>query len=167
MVLLKMLMKIGPPMVRGSLVMSMASISPSRREVSPAESLRRRAKVLLPKFRLETMALHPKSLLLIFSRANGIIQVKMGPGGLPGSPQARGRAPRLVAAWWVPSGIFFSQYFLFIPKCFSVNFQDFWSCAEQVSNICSFSQNSSCRHSPSSYESCKIREKRHKNCTIK
>ena len=35
MVLVKMLMKIGPPMMRGSLVMSMASISPSRREVSP------------------------------------------------------------------------------------------------------------------------------------
>jgi hypothetical protein len=66
MVLVKMLMKIGPPMMEGSLVMSMASISPSRREVSPAESLRRRAKVLLPKFRLETAALRPESLLLIF-----------------------------------------------------------------------------------------------------
>ena len=73
MVLLKMLMKIGPPTMRGSLVMSMATISPSRREVSPAESLRRRAKVLLPKFRLETAAHHPKSLLLIFFRENALI----------------------------------------------------------------------------------------------
>ena len=39
---------------------------PSEREVPPAESLRRRAKVLLPKFRLETAALHPESSLLIF-----------------------------------------------------------------------------------------------------
>jgi hypothetical protein len=59
MVLVKMLLKIGPPTLRGSLVMLMASISPSRREVSPTESLRRRAKVLLPRFRLETATLRP------------------------------------------------------------------------------------------------------------
>ena len=44
------LVKIGLPTMRGSLVMTTVMISPSRREVSPAESLRRRAKVLLPKF---------------------------------------------------------------------------------------------------------------------
>ena len=42
---------------------------PSRREVPPAESLCRRAKVLLPKFRLETAALRPKSPPIIFSRS--------------------------------------------------------------------------------------------------
>jgi hypothetical protein len=47
MVLVKMLMKIGPPSMSGTLVMTMASISPSCGEVSPAESLRWRAKVLL------------------------------------------------------------------------------------------------------------------------
>jgi hypothetical protein len=73
MVLVKMLMKIGPPMMRGSLVMSMASIFPSRREVSQAESLRRRAKVLLPRFRLETAALRPETFLLIFSRSKPFI----------------------------------------------------------------------------------------------
>jgi hypothetical protein len=46
----------------------MTMISSSGREVPPAESLRRRAKVLLPKFRLETAALSPKSPPLIFSR---------------------------------------------------------------------------------------------------
>ena len=66
MVSVKMLMKIGPPTMRGSLVMMMAAISPSWREVPLAESLRRRAKVLLPKFRLETATLRPESLLLIF-----------------------------------------------------------------------------------------------------
>ena len=40
--------------------------SPSGREVPPAESLRRRAKVLLHKFRLETAALRPESPLPIF-----------------------------------------------------------------------------------------------------
>ena len=66
MVLLKMLMEIGLPKMRGVLVMTMASISPSGREVPPAESLRWRAKVLLPKFRLEAAALHPESPPLIF-----------------------------------------------------------------------------------------------------
>jgi hypothetical protein len=40
MVLVKMLMEIGPLPMRGALVMTMAMISPSRREVSPAEQLR-------------------------------------------------------------------------------------------------------------------------------
>ena len=61
MVLLKMLMKIGLPNMRGVLVMTIALISPSGGEVPPAESLRRRAKVLLPKFRLEAATLHPES----------------------------------------------------------------------------------------------------------
>ena len=66
MVLLKMLMKIALPKMRELLVMMMTMISPSRREVPPVGSLRRRAKVLLPKFHLETAALHPESISLIF-----------------------------------------------------------------------------------------------------
>ena len=73
MVLLKMLMKIGLPKMRGVLVMMMASISPSGREVPLAESLCRRAKVLLSKFCLETAVLRPESPLLIFSMSNVII----------------------------------------------------------------------------------------------
>ena len=68
MVLLKMLMK-RMRMMGELLVMMRMMISPSGREFPPAESLHRRAKVLLPKFRLETAALHPESLLLIFSRS--------------------------------------------------------------------------------------------------
>ena len=66
MVLVKMLMEIDPLSMRGSMVMTMAMISPSRREVPPAESLRRRAKILLPRFHLETAALRPESPLLIY-----------------------------------------------------------------------------------------------------
>jgi hypothetical protein len=69
MVLLKMLMEMALPKMGELLAMTMAMISPSGREVPLAESLRQRAKVLLPKFRLETAALHPKSPLLIFSRS--------------------------------------------------------------------------------------------------
>ena len=66
MVLLKMLMDIALPKMGELLVMMMTMISPSGREVPPAESLRRREKVLLPKFLLETAVLHPESPLLIF-----------------------------------------------------------------------------------------------------
>ena len=61
-----MLMKIALPKMGELLVMMMTMISPSGREVPPTESLRQRAKVLLPKFRLETAALHPKVLSLFF-----------------------------------------------------------------------------------------------------
>src|SRR3989337_1399571 len=119
MVLLKMLMKIGPPMMRGLLVMSMVMISPSRREVSPTESLRRRAKLLLPKFRLETVAHHPESLLYIFCRANGLIYQKMGAIGWPGDPRATrthlgGGVVRPGASWapgWPPLVLLHSSIF--------------------------------------------------------
>ena len=73
MVLLKMLMEIALPEMGELLVMMMMMISPSGREVPPVESLRRRAKVLLPRFRLETAALHPENLPLNFFRKNGFI----------------------------------------------------------------------------------------------
>ena len=68
MVLVKMLMEIALPKMGELLVMMMTMISPSRREVPPEESLHRREKVLLPKFRLDMATLRPESPLLIFSR---------------------------------------------------------------------------------------------------
>ena len=69
MVLLKMLMEIALPKMGELLVMMRTMISPSGREVPLAESLRRRAKVLLPKFHLKSAALRPESPPLIFSRS--------------------------------------------------------------------------------------------------
>ena len=67
MVLVKMLMEIALPKMGELLVMMMMTmISPSGREVPPVESVRWRAKVLLPKFCLEMVALHPESPLHIF-----------------------------------------------------------------------------------------------------
>ena len=63
------------------LVMMMTMVSPSGREVPPAESLHRRAKVLLPKFCLETVALHPESPPLNFFRSERLIYQKGGSGG--------------------------------------------------------------------------------------
>ena len=51
---MKMLMEIDPILRRGSMVMTMAMISPSRRDVSPVEQLRRSPRLALPKFRLDT-----------------------------------------------------------------------------------------------------------------
>ena len=73
MVLVKMSMKIGPPMKEEALVMTMASISPSRREVSHAESLCGYQKGLCIGFCLDTVVLRTKSILLIFSRSKAII----------------------------------------------------------------------------------------------
>ena len=68
-----MLMEIDPLSMRGLLVMTMALISPSRRDVSQAEQLCGSPRLVLPRFRLETAALRPKSFLLIFSRAKDFI----------------------------------------------------------------------------------------------
>ena len=68
MVLMKMLMEIDPLPMRGSLVMTMAMISPSRREVSPAEQLCRSSRLVPPRFRLVVAEFLPESLLMIFSR---------------------------------------------------------------------------------------------------
>ena len=64
-----MLMKIALPKMGELLVMMMMMISHSGREVPLTESLRRRAKVLLPKFRLEVAALRPECPPLVFSRS--------------------------------------------------------------------------------------------------
>ena len=71
--LVKTLMEIDPLPMRGSMVMMMVMISPSRRDVSPAEQLRRSPRLVLPRFRLETAALRPESFLLIFSRSKPFI----------------------------------------------------------------------------------------------
>ena len=73
MVLVKMLMEIDPLPMRGSLVMTLVMISPSRREVSPAEQLRQSPRLILPRFRLVAAEFHPVSLPPIFSRVKALI----------------------------------------------------------------------------------------------
>ena len=73
MVLVKMLMEIGPLLMRGALVMTMAMISPSWREVSPAEPLRQSPRLISPRFRLVAAEFRPVSLPTIFSRVKYFI----------------------------------------------------------------------------------------------
>ena len=73
MVLVKMLMDIDPLPMRGSMVMTMMMISPSRRDVSPAEQLRRSPRLVPPRFRLVVAVFHPETLLMISSRVKDFI----------------------------------------------------------------------------------------------
>ena len=73
MVLVKMLMEIDPLPMRGSLVMTLVMISPSRREVSSAEQLRQSPGLIPPRFRLVVAEFRPISLPTIFSRVKVMI----------------------------------------------------------------------------------------------
>ena len=80
--------------------MMMTMISPSRREVSPAEQLRRSPRLLPPRFRLKTATLHPENFIMIFSRAKDTLYQKMGIGHWPGATQATRARPE---GWARPS----------------------------------------------------------------
>ena len=73
MVLVKMLMEIDPLLMSGSLVMTLVMISPSRREVSPAEQLRQSPRLIPPRFRLVAEEFRPVSLPTVFSRVKVMI----------------------------------------------------------------------------------------------
>ena len=92
MVLLKMLMEISLPKMGELLVMMRTMISPSRREVPPVESLRRRAKVLLPKYHLDAVALRPESPRLIFLGQNNLYNKRWAPEVGLGEHNPPGRA---------------------------------------------------------------------------
>ena len=73
MVLVKMLMEIDPLPMRGSMVMTLVTISPSRREVSLAEQLRRSPRLVPPRLRLMAAEFLHESLLMIFLRTKDFI----------------------------------------------------------------------------------------------
>ena len=116
--LVKMLMGIAPLPMRGSLVM----ISPSRREVSPAEQLRRSPRLVPPRFRLVVSESRLENLLMIFSRVKDFVYQKMVTGGLPGGPRGRGRAqggrarPHPRGQWVAPLWCFLRPIFLIYSK---------------------------------------------------
>ena len=70
---MKMLMENDPLPVRGSLVLTMVMISPSRREVSPVEQLCQSSRLVPPRFRLVAAEFRPVSLPMIFSRVKALI----------------------------------------------------------------------------------------------
>ena len=115
---MKMLMEIDPLPMRGSLVMTMAMISPSRREVSPAEQLHQSPRLVLPRFRLVAVESRPERWLMIFFlierlhiAEDGHRRATRGPtrqGARPGGrarphPRGQGVGP----LWWILSPVFF------------------------------------------------------------
>ena len=133
MVLVKMLMEIDPLPMRGSLVMTMAMISPSRREVSPAEQLHQSPRLVSPR----GGGVSSRKLAYDFFQGkrlhiaeDGHRRPARGPTRQGARPGGQGAPPTLVDGGWPPSGTFFAQYFLYIPIMCSVKFHDFWSCAE-------------------------------------
>ena len=112
MVLLKMSMEIALPKMGELLVMVMTMISPSRREVPPMESLRRRAR---------RQHFVPKVLTLFFLGQNDLYTRRGAPEVGRGGHNPRGRA---WGAWRAqvgctylvtPSGGYWFQYFLNYP----------------------------------------------------
>ena len=113
--------------------MTMVMISPSRREVSPAEQLYRSPRLVPPRFRLVAAESCPERLPSIFFLIeslhigeDGHQRATRGPtryGGAPrgGHPRQQGVGPLAF--------IFGDDFSLFILR-YSMQFQDFWSCAE-------------------------------------
>ena len=94
MVLVNMLMEIDPLPTRGSLVMTMVMISPSRREVSPVEQLCRSPRLVPPRFRLVAAESRPESLLLIFFLDERLHIAEDGHRRATRGPTWQGGAPR-------------------------------------------------------------------------
>jgi len=118
-----MLMEIDPLSMRGSLVMTMASISPSRRDVSPAEQLRRSPRLVPPRFRLMAAEFRLMRVLMIyFFQGKRPHIAEDGHRRPPGGPRERGerpvggRAPHPPGQGVGPSGTFFTQYFFIYSK---------------------------------------------------
>ena len=124
MVLVKMLMEIDPLLMIGSMVMTMVMISPSRREVSPAEQLRRSPRLVPPRFLLVEVVFHPVSLIMIFFLDERLHIAKDGHQMANRGPtrQGVGRAPHPRGRWVAPSSSSFAQYFLYILKIIPVEF---------------------------------------------
>ena len=120
MVLVKMLMEIDPLPMRGSLVMMMVMIFPSRREVSPAKQLRGSPRLVPP--RGGRVSSRKLAYDFFFSderlhiAEDGHWRPARGPTRQGGMPRGVGRAPTLVDGGWPPSGASFTQYFLYILK---------------------------------------------------
>ena len=105
-----------PLPMRGALVMTMAMISPTGREVSPVEQLCRSSRLDPPRFRLMAAESRPEKFLLIFFSWKYFILEKMDVGEPPGGPWGRGRALGGAPSWagCGPPGLHLWRGFFFI-----------------------------------------------------
>ena len=151
-----MLMEIDPLPMRGLLVMTMVMISPSWREVSLAEQLRRSPRLVPPRFLLVAAEFLPVILLIIFSSTKDPIQPKMGIRGPPGGPRGKGRAQggraRPPPSWTVggpPLVLSSPNSFYIFQNRLSWSFRTFGDVQNRSLIFAPFpAQNPSCRHLP-------------------
>ena len=155
--------------------MTMATISPSGREVSLAGSSCWSSRLVLLKFRLVAAANPRKSSSFIFFLDETLHIAKEGSkwaSGLPTSPHGAAWGWPHRAGLWAPPGaplaLLWPGIFDKLGKKYPLIFTAFGVAQNRYLNFAPLSgQNSSCRYSPSSCKPCKIREKRHKNRTVK
>ena len=118
MVLVKMFMEIDPLPMRGSLVMMMVMISPSRWEVSPAKQLHGSPRLVPPRFRLVAEESRPERLLMIFSHRKSLYRRRWASESHQGAHEVgacpRGGAPTLVSRMWAPWPSSLAWIFLYL-----------------------------------------------------
>ena len=114
MVLGKMLMEIDPLPMRGSLVMTMVMISPSRREVSPAEQVRQSPRLVPPRFRLVAAESRPERWLVIFfPHRKTPYSRRWASEGHQGAHEVGGAPPTLMGRVWPPLNFLRSLFFIY------------------------------------------------------
>ena len=91
-----------PLPMRGALVMTMAMIPPSQREVSPAEQLRESPRLVPPRFRLVAAEFRPRRLLMIFSHRKSPYSIRWSSEGHQGAHEVGGAPPTLMDGGWPP-----------------------------------------------------------------
>ena len=128
---MNMLMEIDPLPMRGSLVMTMVMISPSQRDVSPTEQLRRSPRLVLPRFRLETAALCLKSFLSIFLGQKTSYSQSWAPEACQVAHEAEGHAQEVGRALH-PRGQGVAPLRLILLAIFFINYK---TCLHEVSGL--------------------------------
>ena len=116
--------------------MTMAMISPSRREISPPEQLRRSPRLVPPRFRLVVAEFRPRRWLMIFFHRKAPYSKRWPPEGhqgaheVGGRAQGEGRVPHPREQGVGPLAFILGDDFSLFISRYSVEFQDFWSCVE-------------------------------------
>ena len=123
---MNMLMDIDPLLMRGSMVMTMVMISPSQRDVSPVEQLRRSPRLVPPR----GGGVSSRKLAYDLFQGKRLHIAEDGHWRPARGPTRQGARPHPRGQGVGPLGWILSPVFLLIPKITSVKFQDFWSCAE-------------------------------------
>ena len=105
-----------PLLMRGALVMTMAIISPSGREVSPAEQLRQSRRLVPPRFRLVAAKFLPRRWLMIFSHRKSPYRKRWSPEGHQGANEVGGAPPPSWAGCGPPGEVLVLSIFYIFGK---------------------------------------------------